>query len=513
MEFRVYSVSDRGAGYFYTVGSFAATKVGHKVRITAIETQFTGTFISIAVENGVLAVRLQEPNQEPRCLSIELKDALGLSSNSADILNQLPIVSGAVFEGVEVVGDMQCNRFRFGSPSGPRSETVEFWYSPEEHQVCQIKVLPPKGTKGARVTTFDVPAWRLAYWPGFGDEAHAEELAAAPSGWNCVPAQSAKPEDMWLHFLPQQVSNGLGTDSIHLSDRSLLASQALTRLGEAFGRVGLLSSEVASALSRLVITPSSTARPAAPAPATAHTDQPQPRTPDVPPPVVGVFSEDLRTFSFSFTFNHGPSDENSKRKPNKGTGELKVDLARRSLFLHSEGNSSSSLPFMKSHVIYRGDRGRLYTRTVIPSQDFEQCWSVKVATLPTTRPNPFLTNYQSMHDSRNSFYRGIPDKIITFGLSPKKRVDMAVRNSTSLVNMWVADDERLETSLVEVHNWSTAPIDVAWFDPSEEWKCQDLQILESAEQLGTWDLLRVFFPLSDKEAVAAHGRRLVEEVV
>jgi len=334
-------------------------------------------------------------------------------------------------------------------------------------------------------------------------------LAAAPSGWNCVPAHSAKPEDMWLHFLPQQVSKGLSTDSsIHLSDHSLLASQALTRLGEAFGRVGLLSSKVSSALSRLVITPSSTARPTIPAPENTPTDRLQPR-----PPVVGIFSEELRTFSFSFTFNHGSRDESSKH--NKGTGELKVDLARHSLFLRSKGNSSSSLPFMESQVIYRGDRGRLYTRTVIPSQDFEQCWSVRVTTLPlqdngdSARPNPFLTN---MHDSRTSVHQGVTDKIISFGLGPKKKVEMVVRNNTSLASMWVADDERWESSLVEVHKWSTAPIDAAWFDPSEEWKCQDLQILESAEQLGNWDLLRVFFPLSDKEVAAARSRRLVEEV-
>merc|ERR1719436_692408 len=79
----------------------------------------------------------------------------------------------------------------------------------------------------------------------------------------------------------------------------------------------------------------------------------------------------------------------------RGGGELRVDLAKRRLYLRSEAkNVSAGIPQVESRVIFRGDRGRLYARTKMDSDDFEQCWSVRtVEAVPAPKggvqPNPF----------------------------------------------------------------------------------------------------------------------------
>merc|ERR1712176_1099475 len=168
---------------------------------------------------------------------------------------------------------------------------------------------------------------------------------------------------------------------------SLPSALALAKLAEASGVVGILPARASNTLSRLVISsPSSTS---------------------APPPPVDIFGSELKTFAFSFTSKYplqegrgakelmGSAPPGYHARQNHGSGELRVDLAKRRLFLRSEAkNVSAGIPQVESRVIFRGDRNRLYARTKMEEGNFEQCWSVRTAeAVPApqggAQPNPF----------------------------------------------------------------------------------------------------------------------------
>lgn len=307
-----------------------------------------------------------------------------------------------------------------------------------------------------------------------------------------------------------------GGRSVMLHQNALPASSDLAKLGEAFGRVGLLPPAAAQTLSHLVVA----------SPSMVLANMPHP-TPVPTPAPVSIFSPNLKAFSFSFASSRKSAGNGAQTMPQQhpdgGRGELRVDLASQQLYLRSEGNFSRGLPQVESRVILRGDRGRLYARTRIESQDFEQCWSVRTTEGPpqdglnSVRPNPFLRAKLSgsmiMPPTSGSKYTqpaGDPQvKMQKFiiRLSNTKHAEMIVRDGMELAGIKFEDVSRQTSSQVAVYNWSTAPLDSGWFEPSNEWKCQDLQFLESSDQLEAWDLLRVFFP--PPEAVE-RGRRLFE---
>jgi len=249
---------------------------------------------------------------------------------------------------------------------------------------------------------------------------------------------------------------------------------------------------------------------------------------------VNLFRPELRTFAFSFTStfplqSHSGSGRSTAysasagvgARRNRGRGELRVDLAKRRLYLRSEAkNVSAGIPEVESRVIFRGDRGRLYARTKIHTDGFEQCWSVRtVEAVPAPRggsqPNPFM---RGKYAGRGFSVPGSTDKQAhkyVFHLNQRKRVTLFVDEDEtlpSLVAMNLDDLGRDVTAGILIHDWSTDPIDDGWFEPSNDWKCEDLQFLEYAEHIAEWDLVRVFFPVEPvpPPAETEAPRRLLE---
>jgi len=489
---RAGGIPGRGAGllggFAYTSGSVAVALRSGEVRLSARGTEPGSANVSLAMEPGLLAVQVQPTGAgKPVCASLPVPE--GSFSRAANITRA--DAPAAVFDGVEDISGTECNRFTF-PVNGPRAETVEFWFAPEEQQVCQIMVLPPAGSGDASAAaTISLPSWKPAYLPGAG-------LASAPSSWSCAPA-SAVP---WL-------SAGPGPKA--LARHTMPAARALAKVAEASGAVGLLTPEVSTIISRLVIadpfkfvnTPTSTT------------------TPPVPQP--GIFAPELEAFSFSYTSTRSVSakagafvsgkvkaeeaalrPEELRANKQAGEGELRVDLVGRRLYLRSEAhNLSSGLPLVESRVIYRGDRGRLYARTRIASQDFEQCWTVRTAEFTPASdgevppsPNPFVGGrlLGRGFSAPGAGPQDEPAEKYVLWLEQKKLVELFVRGKTTLAAIGFVDQGSLRSSRIAVKDWSTAPIDSGWFEPSNDWKCSDLQFLESAAQLAGWDFLRFFLP-------------------
>merc|ERR1712060_277347 len=82
-----------------------------------------------------------------------------------------------------------------------------------------------------------------------------------------------------------------------------------------------------------------------------------------------------------------------------------------------------------------------------------------------------------------------------FYLNQRKRVELFVDQDMALAAMNLDDLSRDVTAGIIIHDWSTEQIDDGWFEPSNDWKCEDLQFLEYAEHIAEWDLIRVFFPV------------------
>lgn len=178
-----------------------------------------------------------------------------------------------------------------------------------------------------------------------------------------------------------------------------------------------------------------------------------------------------------------------------------MDLAKRRLYLRSEAtNVSAGIPRVESRVIFRGDRGRLYARTKMDDEGFEQCWSVRtVEAVPEphggVQPNPFSRGQLAGKGFSVPGAAGERAEKYVFYLNQRKRVELFVDEQLKLAAMNLDDLNRDVSAGILVRDWSTAPIDVGWFEPSNDWKCEDLQFLEYAEYIAEWDLIRVFFPV------------------
>lgn len=480
-------------GRAWTSGTFAADVHRGRVRMTASDAT---SVVSIALEPGVLAVRVEEFPLPPVCLTLPIEGASKVG-NVSDTAN-LPLAAAGIFDGVEPVGDTVCNRFTFLG-TGIHAESVELWYSKEEDALCRLSVKPPPkpggGGVGARI---NVPSWETAYLPGgpiskqgataIPQQAHLAGLAEAPEGWNCQPVVG----QTWLSLAMDVPQDALATGI------------AIAKLAEASGVVGLLSPKAANYLSRLIVLPPSSV------------------TTTTPAPKVDILGPDLKTFAFSYASMFplqgipgspggisGPGAPLGSGLRNRGTGEVRADLARRRLYLRSKAiNVSAGIPEAESRVIFRGDRGRLYVYSRL-GDDFEECWSVNtVEAVPAPaggeQPNPFQRGKSVAEHFSVPGLEGSPAQKYVFDLNPNKRVQFFVEESTLVaINI---DDLRLGVSAgVLIHDWSTAPIAEEWFQPNEEFHCEDMVFDEEAERLADWDLIQVFFPGNVRAPLATSG--------
>merc|ERR1712039_667686 len=108
---------------------------------------------------------------------------------------------------------------------------------------------------------------------------------------------------------------------------------------------------------------------------------------------------------------------------------MRVDLSARRLYIHSKAKDvSAGIREVDSRVIYRGDRGRLYARTTIDDEDFEQCWSVHIEDhREDAQPNPFTRGKLS----RRGVASSVPGDSRTFHeylirISERKEVGLRV---------------------------------------------------------------------------------------
>jgi len=458
----------------YTAGTFAADLRSGRVRVTASALVAGATNVSVALEPGILAVRVEAAGAGAQCLTLPLEEEGGTSTGRA--------VAAGIFDGVEAIGEAECNRFTFRG-MGARGESVEFWFSKLEDAVCRLEVLPASAEGSDLGALINVPAWEAAYVPGGGDGEGPGGLAAAPAGWSCLPA--AQVQQPWLRLAARAPASALPE------------SVALAKLAEATGVVGLLPLGASDTLSRLVITPPAAPQQAAPAPTAAPP----------PPRAVSIFGPELQMFGFAFVSRLPSRTSGAAGTPrataadraavHSGSGELRVDLTKQRLYMRSQAeNVSAGIRHVESRVIFRGDRGRLYARTKVDSEDFEQCWSVRtVEAVPPpdggVLPNPFSRGKLA----GRSVHGGKEAERYSFYLDPQKRVELTIDKQLGLTAMSLDDSSRRLSVGIDVQGWSTAPIDDGWFEPSNDWRCEDLQFLEYAEQIAEWDLIRVFFPV------------------
>jgi hypothetical protein len=495
------------------MGSFAADLQHGRIRLTAGATAAGTANVSVALEPGEVAVRVQGSPEEAHGPSLlGVSQCLNLSFDGAQPATEQPISAGGIFDGVEAIGKRECNRFTFLG-TGAHAESVQFWFSQEDDAVCQLEVLPPENNRDNLVgALIHIPAYEVSYSP------MPPSLAEAPKGWHCVDAggHAEGVDTNWLKLAAEPTQS------------SLPAGTALAKLAEAAGVVGLLPPRVANTLSRLVVSAPAFPRigdeegPNIPPHHAVETSSP---APTVLPPLlesawVDIFDPKLETFSFSFVSTlgdllHTPQQGRAEEAAaTVGEGNLYVDLKRRRLFLLSRAtNVSAGVPQVESRVIFRGDRGRLYVRNKIESEHFEQCWSVNTAdVLPSPPPgvhtNPFL---QGNH-GREPLERPLDSHTYSVHyLDHKKRVEIFVDEKTkTLAGINLDDLDRGVSAGIRVRNWTTASLDDSWFEPSESiWRCHDIEFQEEADTLLHWDLLRVFFPVSDLQPESPMaGRRL-----
>lgn len=447
--------------------------------------------------------------------------------------NASAIEPEATFDGVELIDGRECNKFTFleGAAAVTLLMSVELWFSPEDNTVCRIRLVPwVENPSGAGSATIDVPGFSPKFFPGVA-RLSRPQLPEAPSGWRCQAASAVGQPWLWLAPTPEA--------ALHQGN-VLTAATALALLVKATGAVGLLPEPLFRTLVRLVVVPpvpsSEQSRAAAPAQPPAPLDAPgavpaaplgareapapaapataASATPQVPP--LGIFGADLRTFSFAFTSSSGDNDPAAAPQAtavplggtHHGSGELRVDLARRRLYLNMEGkNVSEGIPYVQSKILLQGDKGRLHVQTKIRAgagnEDFEQCWKVNTkeslpALLQGEQPNPFL-NLKARRIAAGAGFAG------TIYVGQSKSVELFVDEAKWLRSFSVLDRQHSTITSVMVRDWSTAPIDSSWFETGQGWDCQDLSFLEGGAALEAWDLLNVLFPAPLPEPLPVLG--------
>jgi len=250
-----------------------------------------------------------------------------------------------------------------------------------------------------------------------------------------------------------------------------------------------------------------------------------------------VLSEDLQTFSFSFQsayplagdkglqqgedggMSYSPTSDIGETR-RSSHGELKVDLAQRLLYLSSKAaDVSTGIPRVLSKIILRGDQAKLYARTKLEPEEYDQCWMVNTTQLPLPlgkrQPNPF--QYSDHAGDCKSLPTGggmnCKERRVSW-LDDSKRLEFFIDDVGRLLGM-VLDDVQLDVAAgITIRDFSTQPLSPEWFEPTADWKCKDLKYLPDVDRIVEWDLIRAFFPIEapvpavDDKAAQDDARRL-----
>jgi len=474
----------------YTMGRVAVDHLRSRFQITAnavSETEHGGaTNISLAFAQGTLAVRLQRAGDD-RCLSITPEHRH---------VNFRPPPAG-VFDGVEQIGDAECDRFTYPGTVLHTNSSVRFWLSREDPEaqanaaagnpgpvggrVCQLEVRAGgarrRGGGGSGTGLLYVSDWQESYRPNPADAAD----------WGCLPATDVV--QPWIDLVAEPTSiDKRFTSSLWP------ASAALGRLMEAFSILGVFPQKwMDDAMQRLVIRlPPKLVTTTTPAP-------------------LGLMSPELTTISFSFTSTHMQDIEQLKHNPqmsqigarHKGRGELRADLAGRHLYVRSIAeNISRGIPQVESEVYWSAEQGKLFTRTRLEQEDYEQCWSVSVDAPPEPPEgqsrNPFLHFISKGlgKEVRDTSTRSGMDRYIIY-LDPWTIAELFTDSSSALSAIHFKDfkDPRRASSVgVTVSEWSTEPVARGPLEPGSGWACEDVAKLDGGHSVLAWDIIRLLFP-------------------
>jgi len=477
-----------------TTGSFTADRARGLVRITAQDDDAT---ITVWLDTEKLAVRLVKAGKS-QCLT--MRSPLDPAENNAEAFRKsLPPSISGIFDGVERVGEHECNRFSFVG-AGPRDTSIELWYSNEEDVMCRMSTRPATDAGMGTWELVDIKSWKAGstIQPQLGD-------ADGPDAWNCQPVP---PASSWLLLTKDEPAHDMPTASV------------LANLAQASGVIGILPHGFAHVLAHLdVMDPSTLGTTTV-------------RTTTTPPPV-NMFSPELSSFRFTFTStfplqgaSHSARGKAGPAEPaprHHSKGEVRVDLAARKLYIRSKAyNISYSMPEVDTRIVYRGDRGVMYSYVRIDGGvhgDFEECWDISTAEAFPPPPggsravNPFQGAQRAEgrysvlgHDSEN-----VQKHVLYLGQA--KRMQLFVSEMSGKLLAINADDLRRRVSLgITVEDWSTAPAEPSWFEPVAEWRCESSKSVRDLVHLAHWDLLRVFFPQGPAPAARREqeDRRLFE---
>jgi hypothetical protein len=249
---------------------------------------------------------------------------------------------------------------------------------------------------------------------------------------------------------------------------------------------------------------------------------------------ISVLSDDLQSFSFTFKssyplmgdkgiatgvdgdLSYSPTNGIGERR-RSSIGEVRVDLANRWLYLQSEAvNVSAGIPKVTSKIILRGDQAKLYARTKLDLDNYDQCWMVNTTKLPAPlgkkQPNPF--QYSDHAGECEGYSEGDADckeRRVSW-LDGKKRLEFYIDQADRLLGMVLDDTETDVAAGITIQQFSTEPSDPEWFEPTTDWKCKDLKYLPDADHIADWSLISAFFPVepAKQEPVPQESRRLFE---
>eukprot|EP00930_Biecheleria_cincta_P037769 TRINITY_DN25949_c0_g2_i1.p1 TRINITY_DN25949_c0_g2~~TRINITY_DN25949_c0_g2_i1.p1 ORF type:complete len:1046 (+),score=207.99 TRINITY_DN25949_c0_g2_i1:35-3139(+) len=461
-------------------GHFSLDQQTGKVKVQASAPYNEGS-LDIVIElhaGDYLAVKVQDPSKgTSQCQKISLKD----------LARDLPPPVPGTFDQVEAVGVKECNRYSYFGNDGQFGD-VDFWYSEDEDAPCRFAV-QHLGKNGTEKRIIDIKTWRA----DFGDGDDEDSLRS------CENAEDSS--FAWLSV----------TDKSRQGDDSLAGVVAVQELGDALGKIGLLSPQATSALISM------TAK-MPPGSGTDNDPSSGNHEPALPVPEIqnDIMSPLLKTFSFSFNSTF-PQQGNaaggishsgalSLSRKGVGTGKIKVDTEKRRIYMESAIHDvSKGIRLVETKIIYRADQGRLLTHTKVKdTTDFLQCWELSSAEVLPAEPHL---------RSKNPFQRGklvdphfpVPGaagglaKKYSFFISHRKRVEFFVDQNSALVYMSLNNLERFLSAGIQVGQWSTAPIDESWFDSGNDWQCHETKFLDYPEQLAQWDMIQVFLPTHSDE--------------
>ncbi|CAJ1337575.1 unnamed protein product [Effrenium voratum] len=528
-------------------GNFAVDVNNRLVRLSAKDVD--NARVTVAVNMGeALAVQIERPGQASRCLQMDLK---------AVPVSTLGALSAGIFQAVEALDGQECNHFKF-----PGTQTLDLWYSEEDKAICQIDLMSSSPSQLTRldVLTFiraylpevDVFAqfqgppdtWRcpaLAEGAWLSTGGHLAEQEATEDASAAAVGRVAQLLGM-VGLLPSQAAAAITTLSISGNSGSsatrtshsglVLVRRPATSAPRCCATEGLQAKGMGKA-SPLVRDVAGTRY--------CYGDQVKSEQEWVDDfaaqlagaqDVLGVCLKDgyyeqqipqsnapmnddvmsplLKSFGFSFRSSHPlegfPEGLRGGQKftgeawrpPQVGSGELRVDLPRRRLYVRSSSKFSTGIPHVKSEIIYRGDLHKLYARTVLSGQgpDYVQCYVIDTAqALPATGPakNPFTRGQLSGQAAPVPEQEGRMAQKYTFFLDPEKRLDFFVDGQRQLAYLKLKDLMRDVSTGVRTDSWVSA-ISEEVFEIADTWKCEQRLPEAYLNQLSSWDLIKVFLP-------------------